>query len=123
MGLELIFKKAADTVFFIFKDAVLRGTFYSIMDTGFAEDTTSFPVSVILDSFSEEDIKYLSFSDSIQPQDAKGFVRGIELLQQVHANSDKLTLVNKDDSTSTFTVVAFDTDPLRVLYTFLLRKT
>ena len=127
MGLESVFIKAADTAFRIFKDAVRVGQYYSYIDTGFEEDNANgnsdYPITIIEAEFSENDIKYLSFSEYIQPHDVKGLVRGKEIVTKVHAQTDKISITQKDGSILTYTVVDFSTDPMKILYTFLLRKT
>ena len=123
MGLLSTFTKAADTCFTVFKEAVKPATFYSIVDTGFDDDNSDYPVTIIEESFSEDDIKYLSFSEFIQPNDVKGLVRGKEIQTEIHSQSDKIGITQKDSTVKMYTIVAFDRDPLSVLYTFLLRKT
>lgn len=123
MGLEAKFIKAANLAFKIFKESVHPGRYYSIRDTGFLEADTNYPITIIEESFSQNDIHTLSFSEHIQPTDVKGLVRGSEIVGSINSQSDKIVVTQKDLSERSYTVVAFDTDPLRVLYTFLLRKT
>ena len=123
MGLLSVFTKAADKCFTVFKEAVKPATYYSVVDTGVDDDNSNYPITIIEESFSEEDIKYLSFSEFIQPNDVKGLVRGKEIQTEIHSQSDKISITQKDSSVKTYTVVAFNRDPLSVLYTFLLRKT
>ena len=124
MGLKRTFQKAAQKAFTVFKDAVFEGTYYSIRNTGFAEDDTPpYPVSVIIDSFSEKDASRLPFGDLIQPQDAKGLIQGIDITTKVNSQSDKVSILEKDGSTSIYTVVAYTLDALGVLFILLLRKT
>jgi len=124
MGLEQTFQRGAEKVFAVFKDAVRQGIYYSILDTGFDEDNSTFPVRVIEESFTEKDIKYLSFSEYIQPNDVKGIMLGVDLKAEIHAQSDKVEVTQKDGVTKkTYTVVDFSRDPLGIVYTFLLRKT
>lgn len=123
MGLLATFTKAADICFSVFKEAVKPATYYSVVDTGFKNNNTNYPVTIIEESFSEDDIKYLSFSEFIQPNDVKGLIRGRDIQTEIHSQSDKIGITQKDSSVKMYTVVAFDRDPLEVLYTFLLRKT
>jgi len=123
MGLESKFIKAANLAFKIFKEAVHPAVYYSILETGFLETDTNYPITIIEESFSQNDIHTLSFSEHIQPTDVKGIVRGAEISSAINSQSDKIVITRKDASEHSYTVIAFDTDPLRVLYTFLLRKT
>lgn len=125
MGLETIFKKAARKVFTLFKDAVRVGTYHSIVDTGFESSDTPYTVSIIAASFEEKDIKYLPFSELIQPQDVKGLVMGEEVPDVVvHSQIDKIDIYEKNGvDLVTYTVVSYAADPMKILYTFLLRKT
>lgn len=123
MGLKTTFKKGAELLFKKFKDAVKSGTYYSITDDGFDTNSTSFTVRVIEESFNEKDIKYLSFSDLIQPNDVKGILLGVDLPAELHSQIDKLDIIQEDSSVKTYTIVSFDRDPLSIVYTILLRKT
>jgi len=123
MALRATFVKAADTAFSLFKEAVRTGTYKHSVNTGFKNTINNFPVSVIEGSFAEDDIKYLSFSEYIQPQDVKALIRGKEIKSAITTQSDKIAIIQEDGTAFTYTVVAFDTDPFKVLYTFLLRKT
>ena len=123
MSLARVFQKAGEKVFYIFREAVRPALFKSIDDTGFEENNRVYPINLIQDSFQEKDIKYLTFADFIQPNDVKGLVLGKELPSRIHAQTDKIDVKQTDGSIAQFTVVAYDTDPLEVLYTFLLRRT
>ena len=122
MGLKSVFVAGVNTAFKIFNEAVHTDVPYKVMrktgwdgKAGTVLETKS--IRVIQDSFTQEDINLLSFGKDIQPTDIKGMVPGEDLGTITPKTGDLIEL-----STGTLTVVAFDTDPYRVLFTILLRN-
>lgn len=119
--LKNTFRKGVEITFNAFSDAVQTSTYQSIVNTGYDSDRdpVKYPVRLIADSFSTDDVENLSFSDKIQATDVKGLVPGVDLddLEKINT-ADKI--VTEWDGT--FLVIAYDIDPMKALYTFLLRK-
>lgn len=118
MGVEIAVKKGVEAIFKALKDAVHEGQYIVESDDGWGNSsTTPDDVRVILDQFRQEDVESSSFYELIQPTDTKALVPGADLSLPVKS-TNKLQVGER-----TFTIVAFDTDPLKALYTFLLRDT
>lgn len=118
MALNQVFINAAETIFKVFESLIHAGTYTSIHDDGFdtvTRDETS--VDVIIDTFAERDVQFLSFSNLIQPTDVKGLVRGTQLSSVSVSTTDTLAF----DGTE-YSIIAFNTDPAGAIYTFLLRN-
>lgn len=116
MGLKETFVQGVETAFKVFKDAVEEGIYSIEIDDGFVDSADSnCEVRVIVDSWNEED-RTSSLYDLVQPTDVKGLVPGIDFTIPVAANNS--LKVGND----TFSMVAFETDAYKALYTILLRK-
>ena len=118
MGLQSVFINGVNTIFTVLKDAVKEGQYVVITDDGFnprSED--SYPVRVILDRFTQDDVEFSSFYDLIQPTDTKGMIPGEDLSVPMNT-AGTLTVGDRK-----FTIVAFETDPVEALFTLLLRDT
>jgi hypothetical protein len=123
MALNTTFQKAAKTVFKVFSSLIVPVDYVVIVKDGFDVDTrTVYGVDMIIDSFAERDVQFLSFSNLIQPTDVKGLVRGQQMrdlgLSELGTND---VVVRKDNSVE-YSVIAYNTDPAEALYTLLLRK-
>ena len=122
MSLKNTFNKAADTVFKVFKSLIVKVNYIIVTDDGFdAVSTDINAVDMIIDSFSERDVQFLSFSALIQPTDVKGLVRGQQLRDEGVAVYSTTDLVQRVDNEVEYSVIAYSTDPAEALYTFLLR--
>ena len=122
MSLHNTFNKAAETVFKVFKSLIVKVDYIIVTDDGFDDvSTTPYPVDMIIDSFSERDVQFLSFSALIQPTDVKGLVRGRQLREKgvtVYSTTD---VIERKDNGVDYSIIAYSTDPAEALYTFLLR--
>ncbi len=118
MGLNTTFKKAAKVVFKVFKDLIEVADYVVVEEDGFdISSETITLIDMIIDTFSERDVQFLSFSNLIQPTDVKGIVRGEQL-----ANVAVSTQHRIDVGSDKYSIIAFSTDPAKALYTMLLRK-
>ena len=118
MSLKTAFNKYAKTVFKVFESVVLQATYVKVTDSGFEPRTTQeIPVDIILDSFSERDVQFLSFSTLIQPTDVKGLVRGEQLTGIEVATVDMIVI----DSVN-YHIIHYSVDPANAIYTLLLRR-
>lgn len=117
------FLKGLETIFSVFEEAVKDGVYRVDDDNEFndsAVDVTC-PVRCIFGTFEEKDVALLSFSELIQPNDILGLIPFEDLAD----STLKMTSSGGYITFSTegvFTVVAFEKDPLDVLYTVLLRQ-
>ncbi len=123
MSIRDIFLAGVETAFDVFNDAVKTAQYTLIVDNGFDDATEVLLVDrrIIKENFTKEDVETLSFSDEIQPTDVKGLIPFVDITGDVNPGD---TVLIEDDllGNKTFTVVAFELDPMSVLYTFLLRK-
>jgi len=118
MALNQVFINAAKTVFNVFRSLIHKGTYVVVFDDGFEALTkTPYPVDVILDTFAERDVQFLSFSALLQPTDVKGLVRG-ESLTGITVSTQDLIIIDSDE----YSIIAYSTDPAKAVYTFLLRN-
>jgi len=116
MGIKQSFINGVETVFGVFNEAVENGTYTSTLDDGFDTPVVSTDnIRVILDAFSQKDVGNLSFSKEIQPTDTIGLIPGKDFTLDV-ITGNTITI-----GTRVFTIVEFETDPYKVLYTTLLR--
>ena len=112
------FIKGVNTIFNVFNEAVKIGTYDLLKDDGFDVPVPlSCPIRCIFESFTEKDVASLSFSDLIQPSDVKGIIPFEDVTIAMTVNGGTMTF-----GTSTYTVEGFETDPMDVIYTLLLRK-
>lgn len=114
------FLKGVETIFKVFVEAVKTGTYKVTTDNGFdIPSTASDDIRCIFEKFTEKDVELLTFYKLIQPQDIKGLVPYVDLI----TNKDKMgTQGFCIFSGDQYEVVAFDLDPMSVIYTILLRK-
>ena len=122
MSIRDAFLAGVETAFNIFNDAVKSAQYTRILDNGFDAPTKSIDtVRVIKESFTQEDVDTLSFSDEIQPTDVKGLIPFVDFKGVVNSGD---TIFIADDLLGDikFSVVASAIDPITVLYIFLLRK-
>ena len=116
MGLKDVFMQGAEVIFSVFNEAVHDGKYIVVNDDGFGSvSEDSYDVKVILDHFTQDDVEHSSFYDLIQQTDSKGLILGKDLPNGM--NTSNIIQIG----TRKFTVVAFETDPMNVLYTLLLR--
>ena len=126
MSVNTAIHKGVKAAFRILKSLQHKATYtHEISNDGFEDkEVTTHPITVIMDSFSERDVQFLSFSNEIQPQDVRGLVRGLELPINP---STKDTLKIEDTSIfggdNPWSVIAWDVDPAVAMFTFLLRRT
>lgn len=115
MALKSVFEQGVETAFKTFDDAVHEGSYVIDNDDGFTdeEDNTN-DIRVILDEWTEED-RSSSLYKLVQPTDVKGMVPGKDITLVMESGN----IVNADGKR--FTIVGFETDPYKVLYTLLLR--
>ena len=122
--LSKILFAAVETVFKTFEEAVNEADYEEASDDGLgtaSEETI--PVRLIADSFTQEDLKVLPFSDDIQPTDVKGLVPGIDLDGVTVKSGHQVTVTDvKTGDQSTYSVIEFDVDAYKALYTLLLRS-
>lgn len=118
MALKQVFINAAETIFTVFSSLIHAAQYKVIIDNGFDTPTIELtPVDIILDTFAERDVQFLSFSALIQPTDVKGLVRGEHLADIDVSTTDEVII---DDVT--YSIIAFNTDPAEAVYTLLLRN-
>ncbi len=116
MILKNTFINGVNTVFSVLNDAVHQGQYIVVTDDGFGNVFEEYyTVRVILDKFTQKDVEFSSFHNLIQPTDIKGMIPGEDLPSSINT-SNFLQIEDRK-----FTIVAFETDPLEVLFTFLLR--
>ena len=116
--LRNIFLNGVETLFKTFEDAVHIGTLNVDTDDGFdAPSTVSDDIRCIFEKFTAKDIELLTFASSIQPQDIKGLMPFVELVNCT-MTTQGYVLFGSDK----YTVEGYDLDPMNVIYTLLLRK-
>lgn len=118
-GLRKIFLKGVETIFNTFDEAVKIGTYNVDTDDGFedATTTTDDPIRCIFESFKEKDVELLTFSKLIQPQDIKGLMPAVDLV-----NCEMNTQGYFIFDLIRYEVEGHDLDPMNVVYTLLLRR-
>ena len=117
-NLRNIFLKGVETLFGVFNEAVKTGTYNLDTDDGFVEATTkSDSIRCIFEKFTAKDINLLSFASLIQPQDVKGLMPSVDLVNCT-MDTQGYVLFGEDR----YSVEGFDLDPMDVIYTLLLRK-
>ncbi len=117
--LRNIFLKGVETIFKTFEEAVKTGTYNTSDDDGF-EDTpvvTTDVVRCLFEKFTEKDVELLTFSKLIQPQDIKGLMPSVDLVNCEMNTQGYCIFEGKR-----YTLEGFDLDPMDVLYTLLLRR-
>lgn len=118
MGLQKVFTKGVNTVFNVLNEAVHEGQYIAQTDDGWGNTSeASYPVRVILDQFKQEDVEFTSFYELIQPTDTKGLIPGEDIT--VAMKTSNIVQIGE----RTFTIVAFETDPMQAMFTLLLRDT
>lgn len=117
--LRNIFLTGIETSFSIFKEAVKTGTLTIEIDDGFTDTPVSISDSIrcIFEQFTKKDVETLSFSDLIQPTDVKALLPFVDVINCTISTKGKI-LLGADE----YTLVAYELDPMSVLYTLLLRK-
>lgn len=114
------FLKGVETIFATFIEAVKSGTYKLDTDNGFDTPTTSSDtIRCIFENYREKDVEILTFYKLIQPKDIIGLVPYVDLVN----NKDKVgsqgyCIFNGKQ----YEVIAFDLDPMSVIYTLLLRS-
>ncbi len=118
-SLRKIFLKGVERLFNVFNEAVKTGTYTLDFDNGFDDITSQTDeVRCIFEKFTEKDVELLTFSKLIQPTDIKGLMPAVDIVNVSEVNSQGNIVFTNDK----YEVVAFDLDPLSVIYTLLLRK-
>ena len=111
------FIAGVETTFDVLNEAVKSGSLVVTVDDGWGTTTTdTYPVRVIVDVFSKEDLNDVSFSDLVQHTDLKGLVPGADITVDVKTGH----FIDIDGKR--YTIVEFETDPFNVMYTILLRN-
>lgn len=122
MSLNKTFQKAARTIFKVFKSLIFKVEYAVAVNAGFdSSNFKNYPVDMIIDSYAERDVQFLSFSNLIQPTDVKGLVRGEQLRGHGILKVTTLDKIVKNEDT-TYAIIAYDVDAAEALYTLLLRK-
>ena len=112
MGLKSVFVNGVNTVFSVLADAVQEGQYIITDDDGWGESSENkYPVRVILDRFSQKDVEFSSFYELVQPTDTKGLIPGEDL--PVDMNTANILAVGDRK----FAIVAFETDPMKAMFT------
>jgi len=123
VSLKNTFNKAAETVFKVFVSFIVKVEYIVVTDDGFdTADTDEYDVDMIIDTFSERDVQFLSFSALIQPTDVKGLVRGQQMRDEGLTTYSTTDLIKRKDNDVEYSIIAYSTDPAEALYTFLLRN-
>ena len=118
--LKKIFETAVETLFSTFEEAVKTGTYAITTDNGFDSVTsTSDDIRCIFEQFTEKDVKSASFSGLIQPLDVKGLIPYNDLILNKDLMGTQGTCLFNSE---VYEVVAFELDPMCIIYTVLLRK-
>lgn len=118
--LRKTFLKGLETIFSIFEEAVKNGV-YSVDDENeFTKDEPllTCPVRCIFAKFEEKDISLLSFAKFIQPNDIIGLIPFEDVTIEMTSSGGFVTFSTE----GIFSVVAFEKDPLNVMYIVLLRQ-
>jgi hypothetical protein len=119
MSIISAFQNGVNTIFKVMKDAVHNAEYVAVVDNGFDPKSEQVcPVRVILDKFTQHDVKHTSFADLIQTSDVKGLVPGVDVTLKIQAGTGNL--LRTDDIT--YDIVAYDTDPMQIMYVLLLRN-
>ena len=123
MSLKTTFINAAKTIFTVFSSLIVKVNYVVVVQDGFDVDTENeYAVDMIIDTFAERDVQFLSFSALVQPTDVKGLILGQDLRDKgVHKLSTSDLIVRIDDGTE-YSIIAYNTDPAEALYTLLLRN-
>lgn len=116
------FLKGVETIFSVFNEAVKSGSYNVDTDDGFETATTATDtIRCIFETFSEEDVASLSFSKLIQPNDIKGLMPAVDLVNcEMTTQGYCIFGITPDDQK--YSVEGFEVDPMTVIYTLLLRK-
>lgn len=118
-SLRNIFLSGVETIFSIFNEAVKSGTYSVITDNGFdATSTKVDTIRCIFEKFTEKDVELLPFSKLIQPEDIKGLMPFVDLVNVPEMTTQGFCIFDGER----YEVVAKDLDPLSVIFTLLLRK-
>jgi len=118
MGLRTIFIKGVETIFNVFDDAVKQGIYSVVFDDGFGtESTTNDMVRCIFETFTEEDVNTLSFAGLIQPQDIKGLIPFVDIVNSPMTAQGKVMF-----ESDVYSIEGYELDPMSVIFTLLLRK-
>ncbi len=118
MALNQVFINAAKTIFEVFSSLIYAAEYIVITDDGFDAPTrVSTNIDLIMDNFAERDVQFLSFSALIQPTDVKGLVRGEQLIS-IAVSTQDVIIINEVE----YSIIAFNHDPAKALFTFLLRN-
>lgn len=127
-ALKKIFQSAVNTAFSIFEEAVVSGIYKQPLsdDDGFSEvEYSETAFNGIITTFEQKDLESLSFGDRVQPTDLKCLIPGEYISSLTVGTQDILTVLEDYDGNAlndTYSVVAFDVDPYKILYTILLRN-
>lgn len=127
-NLKIVFEKGVSVAFEIFEESVLNGKYLqeSSSNDGFATaPPTETEIKTIITSFEQKDIESLSYGQEIQPTDLKCLIPGSYLTNVAPTTQDSVFIESDfygNVLNKTYSVVAFDVDPYKVLYTILLRN-
>lgn len=115
--LKSTFVAGIDLLFSTFEEAVKSSDYIVTNDDGFdvTEVTTLSDIPVLLDEFSQDDVEKSSMYKLIQPTDTKGMIPGKYFTVDLEAGN-KLDVEGR-----IFSIVGFETDPYKALYTLALR--
>ncbi len=118
-----IFLNGVETVFSTFEEAVNIGTYYLPTDNDF-DDTppSSCSIRCIFENFKERDIQRLAFVHLMQPNDIIGLIPAVDMVVPMSSKGYVTFSDGLYNELGTYTVIDSEIDPMRVLYTTLLRK-
>lgn len=117
-NIRKVFLQGVETIFGTFNEAIKTGTYNFDDNDGFGTSTTSTDsIRCIFASFEEEDVALLSFSKLIQPEDIKGLMPSVDIIN-CEVNSQGYCIFDG----KRYSVEAYELDPMNVIYTLLLRR-
>jgi len=118
--LRNIFLKGVETLFKTFEETVHIGTYVVVTDDGFDDPSTvTDDIRCIFEKFTAKDVDLLTFASSIQPQDIKGLLPSVDL---VNCEMTTKGYVLFGEDAEKYTIEGHELDPIDVIYTLLLRK-
>ncbi len=118
-ALKNIFLAGVETIFNVFNEAVISGTYNIVDDNGFDTPfTISDTIRCIFEKSFEKDVELLTFYKLIQPKDVIGLIPAVDFVN----NAEPITQGNCIFGADKYEVVGHDVDPMTVIYTVLLRR-
>lgn len=123
MALNTVISKGVATAFKVLRSLSHPAQLIVRVEDGFADTVTYHQIKqIIIDSFSERDVQFLSFSELIQPQDVKGIIQSSEIPGIFPSSKDDIEVLDESVYKGKYSIIANDTDPANAAYTLLLRR-